>query len=58
MGGSAPPPKTVSELLRRMDERELMEVEQIMVIPDGKYMRVNGYWLQDGTEIDHKLRVK
>jgi len=58
MGGSAPPPKTVSDMLRRMDERELMEVEQIMVIPDGKYMRVSGYWLQDGTEIDHKLRVK
>lgn len=58
MGGNAPAPKTVSDMLRRMDERELQDVENIMVIPDGKYMRVSGYWLQDGTEIDHKLRVK
>ena len=58
MGGNAPAPKTVSDMLRRMDERELIDTEQIMVIPDGKYMRVSGYWLQDGTEIDHKLRAR
>jgi DNA repair protein RadD len=59
MGGSAPSPKTVSDMLRRMDERELQDVESVMVIPDGKYMRINGYIRSaDGAEIDHKLRLR